>query len=169
MENLELVTKRLRLVPVQHQDLNILHHTWTKPEVRKYLWDDIMIPIEQTDDIISTSINHFEKDEFGLWLIRKKDTNEAIGFVGLWFFFDEKHPQLLYGLDPNFQGFGFATEAAQRIMDWALEHLKFDELIASCDVPNIASIRVINRLGMSFHKQEVVDGKPTVFYVKQHA
>ena len=55
-------TKRLVLAPLTLDDTNNLHELWTHPEVRRYLWDDTIIPLEQTATIIHTSINHF-RDE----------------------------------------------------------------------------------------------------------
>jgi hypothetical protein len=46
-----LYTERLTLEPFAIKDLALLHTTFTDPSVRKYLWDDEVISLEQTADI----------------------------------------------------------------------------------------------------------------------
>ena len=43
---------------------------------------------------------------------RYNDTDITIGMVGLWEFFDEPQPQLLYALLPEHTGKGIADEAS---------------------------------------------------------
>ncbi|WP_394336181.1 hypothetical protein [Adhaeribacter arboris] len=40
-----------------------------------------------------------------------------MGFAGLWFFFEEDQPHLLYGLLPEYTKSGLATEAARAVRD----------------------------------------------------
>jgi ribosomal-protein-alanine N-acetyltransferase len=84
--------------------------------------------------------------------------------IGLWHFFDERQPQLLYALLPDFTGRGYAAEGARRIVEYAFAELGLDYLDASCDVPNAASQRTAERLGMKKYKEEVKNGLPTLFY-----
>jgi len=107
---------------------------------------------------------YFTDQQFGLWLITLKKTKEIIGFTGLWYFFDESQPQLLCGLHPDYWGKGYAVEASRKIMEYAFETLGFTYLVACCDKPNTASMQVAKKLGMEMVKEEVMDGKVTVFY-----
>ncbi|QHT68787.1 GNAT family N-acetyltransferase [Rhodocytophaga rosea] len=71
---------------------------------------------------------------------------------------------MLYALLPPYEKKGYATEASKCIIGYAFEKLGYTYLIASCDVPNRASVQVMKRLGMQLLKEEVQDGKPLVFY-----
>ncbi|MGI9545101.1 MAG: GNAT family N-acetyltransferase [Cyclobacteriaceae bacterium] len=164
MARFQLSTKRAILSPVAPEDAVTLHQLWTKQKVRRYLWDDQIIPEEQTREIISISEKQFQTEQSGLWLMRKPKDKALIGFCGLWYFFDEPQPQLLFGLDPACFGYGFATEGASCIIDYAFNNLKFSYLIASCDAPHIASIKVMERLGMTKESESVKDGLYTFFY-----
>ena len=55
MHSLSLSTARLHLRPIQPPDEALLHALWTNPGVRKYLWDDAVIPIEKVKEIRSQS------------------------------------------------------------------------------------------------------------------
>ena len=52
-----------------------------------------------------------------------------------------------YFLEPEFWGFGYATEAAKLIIDLAFD-LDASQVIATCDAANTASEKVMKRCGM---------------------
>jgi [ribosomal protein S5]-alanine N-acetyltransferase len=159
-----LQTGRLTLAPFESQDQELLHHTFTDPFVRKYLWDDEIIAPEQTQDILQANDGHFKKEGWGLWQIRTKADDTYAGFAGLWLFFDEAQPQLLYGLLPDQIKKGYATEAAQAVIRYAFEQLSFSYLVAACDTPHTDSRKVCERLNMELLEEKEMDGKPTAFY-----
>lgn len=159
-----LETDRLSLVPFNWNDLPILHQTFTNSFVREYLWDNEIIAPEQTKEIMLTNERHFEKDHWGLWKIMLKKDNIYIGFAGLWFFFEEAQPQLLYGLLPDYIKWGYATEASKAVMDYAFNALGFQYLVAACDTPHTDSKKVCERLGMKRIEEKEINGKTTTFY-----
>ncbi len=157
-------TRRLRLEPFSIQDLEILHQTFTDPFVRKYLWDNEIIPLNQTREVLEVNETCFPTGRWGLWKVIARNDKSYVGFVGLWRFFDEHQPQLLFGLMPDKPGMGYATEAAQSIINYSFNVLNFDFLIASFDTPHKASRKVCERLGMHHTKDEIMNAKPTSFY-----
>lgn len=162
---LELKTERLTLKPVTAEnDLEILERIFTDAFVRKYLFDDLILEPSRVAEFINLSRESFSEKKYGLWLIALGETSEIIGFTGLWHFFDEAQPQLLYALLPEFTGRGFASEAARKIIEYAFNELSFDYLDASCDLPNRASQKTAENLGMKIYKQEETSGLPTVFF-----
>ncbi|MEQ9438909.1 MAG: GNAT family N-acetyltransferase [Cyclobacteriaceae bacterium] len=159
-----LLTHRLRLTPFTLADQELMHQTFTDPFVRKFLWDDEVISEEQTREILEQNDHHFQNDHWGLWKISYKEEADYLGFAGLWSFFAEPQPQLLYGLLPSATRQGYATEASRMIITYAFEELGFSYLIASCDAPHTASRRVAERLGMHFVEERTEQGKPTAFF-----
>jgi ribosomal-protein-alanine N-acetyltransferase len=164
INKLQLKSERLLLSPVTLADLLDLHTLFTDQQVRKFLFDDQEIPLAQTDEILHRVLDTFREKGYGLWFCRKKLTDERGGIVGLFDFFSEDQPQLLYALPPPWQGQGFATEASQRIIQYAFEELGYAYLTASCDVPNVKSIAVMERLGMHPFEEKPIEGKSLVFY-----
>jgi [ribosomal protein S5]-alanine N-acetyltransferase len=51
-------------------------------------------------------------------------------------------------LHPNYQGYGYATEAASVLLHHAFESLDAHRLIATCQPENPASYRVMEKIGM---------------------
>lgn len=161
-----LETERLELIPFEKDDLDLLYKTFIDPFVKEYLWDNNIITVEQTKVILSTNEFHFDKDNWGLWKIIVKSDGVYSGFVGLWRFFDEHQPQLIYGLLPDYTKKGYATEAASTIIDYAFTQLHFNYIIASCDSPHADSKKVAERLGMVLFAEKEINSKPTTFYKK---
>nr|WP_255518006.1 GNAT family N-acetyltransferase [Fulvivirga sp. M361] len=106
----------------------------------------------------------FNQDNWELWKIINSSNRNYMGYVGLWCFFDEDQPQLLYALLPEHTGNGYATEASQEVVQYAFKYLNFDYLIATMAKPNTGSVNVCKRLGMDFEEEKEVEGKPTLFF-----
>ncbi|MEL7034876.1 MAG: GNAT family N-acetyltransferase [Cyanobacteria bacterium J06592_8] len=160
----EFQTEKLRFCPVNVDDIEPLHHLFIHPQVRRYLWDDEIISKEQTLDIIHQSLELFSTQNFGLWGIFPQTTETLAGFAGFWFFHDPPELQLIYGIHPNFWGQGWGTQVAKVMIYYAFNHLNFSQVIASADIPNIASIRVLEKAGMKFQKTILIAGQETVYY-----
>jgi ribosomal-protein-alanine N-acetyltransferase len=88
-----------------------------------------------------------------------------MGFCGFRPFFEPPELQLLYGFLPAYWSQGFATEAARAMIEFGFQELGFDRIVASVDAPNIPSLRVLERAGMSFDRRETINGLDTSFYI----
>ena len=161
---MNLITDRLLLLPFTIQDDRLFFKINTHPYVRQYLWDDEVIARQTADQLLEKNESHFKQDQWGLWKIQLKGNSEIIGYAGLWHFFDESQPQLLYVLLPQYSGKGYATEASRAVVDYCFDSLGFQYLVASMDAPHDQSRRVCERLGMQLIEERVIDDKPTIFF-----
>ena len=63
-----------------------------------------------------------------------------------------------YSVLLGFEGFGYATEAARRLIEWAFEHPEI-EAVAAETLPDLAgSIRVMEKCGMRFVGEGTPEG-----------
>ena len=53
-----------------------------------------------------------------------------------------------WAINPEFQGKGYATEAAHSLIQFGFDQLRLRVIYATCDTRNIASTKVMERLGM---------------------
>lgn len=163
-ESHDLATPRLRLAPFQPSEAGALHEIWMDPEVRRYLWDDQILPPEQTAEIVERSGELFRERGFGLWSIRLRLNDDLIGFGGFWHFREPPELELILGVAPWLQGTGIATEAGTELIRHAFEELGFDEVRGSADAANTASLRLMEKLGMRQERRATVQGLDTLFY-----
>ena len=160
----EVFTQRIQLSPIKETEVDELHQLWIQPEVRKYLWDNLIILKAQTKEIINQSLSAFASKKYGLWAARLINQTDIIGFSGYWPFFDPPQIQLLYGLSPRYWGQGLAIEMSIAMLDYGFKVYGFEKIYASTDLDNKSSLAVLERIGMNYLKQENIDNKETVFY-----
>ena len=160
-----LETARLILTPLSATDTEVLHALWTTPEVSEYLWDGERIPYARTAEIVSRSRELFAAHGWGLWGARLPNENPLLGFAGYWHFHDPPELELLYGVAAGYWRQGYATELAQALIDYGFTDLGLDEIRASTDAGNTASVRVLEKLGFTYKRRTVVAGLDTLFYL----
>ena len=159
-----ITTARLSLNRLTLDDLEAVHRLWTDAAVRRFLFDDQVITIEQTESEINDSAERFASNGCGLWGARLREDPMLIGFCGYRPFHDPPQLQLLYGFFPNSWSKGLATEAARAMIRFGFENLGLDWVDASADAPNVASFRVMEKAGMTYDRREEVNGLDTISY-----
>ena len=105
---------------------------------------------------------------YGDQAVTLKSTGEIIGAAGLVPLLDHYEqipglsdtPQnrfttpelgLFWAVDPDFQRQGFATEAAQALIDFAFRELHLKRVLATTETANTSSQAVMRKLGMALH------------------
>jgi [ribosomal protein S5]-alanine N-acetyltransferase len=144
-------------------DVAAAHALWTDPDVRRYLWDGVVITIDQAREVIATSEADFRARRYGLWGSYERASDRLVGFSGCrrW---PTGEPELMYGLSPAWWKRGLAVEMGAAVLGHVFETLGHPVVVAATDPPNVASVRVMERLGMTFDARRVVHGLDTVVY-----
>ena len=88
-----------------------------------------------------------------------------VGFCGLFLTGDPPEVELLYGIAPPVWGQGLTTEAARAVLRYGFEELRLVRIVASADVPNVASLRVLEKLGMIFSRRMRTEYGEVVYFV----
>jgi RimJ/RimL family protein N-acetyltransferase len=158
-----LYSDRLHLRPCQNEDLDSLHELWTEVDIRRFLFDDRIISREEAQSFIDLSIKSFKNGGYGLWLFFEGQSDLIAGFAGL-LDFSQEAPSLIFGTNPLLWGRDYAAEAASVVLRYAFDTLKRDRVLADVDEPNAASIRVLEKLGMSPTRRAIVNERPLLYY-----
>jgi RimJ/RimL family protein N-acetyltransferase len=161
----EIETERLRLRPLKASDRDDLHHLFVDPDVRRYLWDDQVLPKEQTWAVVSESLRRFAADGTGLLAVSLRSRTTLSGFGGYWPFPDPLRLEILFGLAPVHWSRGLATELARALLRYGFEELKLERVEGSADAPNAASLRVMEKAGMRVKERLAKGGRETVHYI----
>ena len=147
-----LLSKRLKLVPVNNSDEAYLYDLLRNPNVKKYLLDNDDVELKTIRKFIAESNALFQKSNFGLWIVQNLKTSNAIGLCGLFYF---ELLELLYVIHPEYQNNGFATEASLRVISYINSLETQYDVYASIDIPNRLSHRVAQNIGMIEVKEEI--------------
>ena len=86
-----------------------------------------------------------------MWFLENVPTRYA-GCVELRPYPSPRSAELIYLLDPRYWGQGLARRMAWTAITHAFLSSQIDSVIAGTDLPNTASLAVMRRLGMRFHK-----------------
>lgn len=89
---------------------------------------------------------------YGLWKLSISETGQDIGICGCFKREMFDHPDIGYALLPEFEGKGYATEAAIGSRDFLFANYPIENLIGISEPDNNASIKILSRLGMQFRK-----------------
>ena len=136
-----IVTERLVLRRARPDDLEAMHEVLSNPVAMRY-WSSLPHEsVEQTRDWLASMI----EDEPGVRedFIIEHD-GRAIGKAGCY-----RLPEIGYILHPDYWGQGFATEALTAVIAHIFAHHPVDALRADIDPRNLASIRLLERLGFT--------------------
>jgi len=160
----DLRTSRLELRPLAPVDAEPLHALWTASGVRRYLWDDEVIPLDRTRAVVAESMRLFETAGYGLWGVRLHSAADLVGFGGYWSFHEPPRLELLFGVAESHWGKGVATELASALVTFGLTRCGFRAILASCDAPNVQSVRVLTKLGFRLERRASPKGLDTLFF-----
>jgi ribosomal-protein-alanine N-acetyltransferase len=146
-------TERLILRPFNILDVKVMCGVLCDPEVM--LFSDGVKPPTGVRGWIENCVDNYPKSDLGIWAVVVKNTNDLIGYCGLIQFPDiDGQPEIEIGfrLLRVCWGQGYATEAAVSVRDYAFDMLLASRLVSLVDPRNIASIRVVEKLGMRYEK-----------------
>ena len=135
------------------------------PAVLKYIHEPVLQTTEDALSILRTHILPQYKINLGRWAIHTKADNTFIGWCGLKHLAETNEIDLGYRLLPECWGQGFATEAAKHTLDYGLHALNLQIITARAKIENTASIKVLEKTGMQFLKNETVDDCSVKTYV----
>jgi ribosomal-protein-alanine N-acetyltransferase len=158
-----LETERLLLRMFTLDDLDDLAKILGNANVMKFLGIDCK-PISRkvTKTALKSIIAHWEVNGFGRLAIVHKETDTLIGWSGLRCF--DGFAELVYLIDEKYWGQGLATEIASACVNCGFTNHGFERIIAFARPENIASRRVMEKIGMSFVQEVTVFGVFVVQY-----
>ncbi|EJL87264.1 GNAT family N-acetyltransferase [Pantoea sp. GM01] len=166
---MELETTRLRLEPFQLAHFDGLHAMENDPEIMRYISNGVVKTPEETLATIERVQARWQQYGFSWWAMREKASGEVVGAACLQHLANQDGAPLEIGwrLNANHHGKGYATEAAQAIVKFAVEDIGVNYLVAVADPENSASHKVMQRLGMTYKGIERHYDVPCVVYELQ--
>ncbi len=146
---MEILTERLKLREIAQDDFQAVHEYASDPETVRYMpfGPNTM---EETREFIERNLKRQQEDprtEYGLGIILKRE-DRLIGACGMHGVTDIQ-ASIGYILNRGYWGNGYATEAARALVEYLFDERGVHRVYASCDPENHASVRVLEKVGMS--------------------
>lgn len=144
-------TARLRLRPFTRGDVDAVFAYRQREDVARYLFDEPMSR-ESCAEAVQARVGQigFERDGDKIFLaVERIDNLAMMGEVSLILrSLEARQAELGYIFNPDFHGFGYATEAGGALLALGFEAAGMHRIYARCDARNVASAKVMERLGM---------------------
>jgi len=144
-----LRTERLLLRPWEDGDFDAFFEMQRDVEVARWLYND------PRDEAESRRVFDYRKISYEMganfaWIgCAVVAEGEVVGDLTLNVRSEEhRGGELGYIVHPRHQGKGYATEAARALLGWAFDEVGFHRIYGRGEPRNVASIRVLEKLGM---------------------
>lgn len=163
-----LETDRLLLRHLHPDDLNDLFALYSDPEMRRYFPEGTLTYEETQEELEWFVKGHPRHPELGLWATIHKPTQQFIGRCGLlpWAIDDRQEVEVAFLIAKSHWNQGLGTEAAHAILHYGFTQLNLPRLICLIEHGNQPSIRVAEKLGMTFEKEGQDDKGPFLLYAR---
>ena len=148
-----LETERLTLRRLYIEDAGFILKLLNSPGWLEFIGDRNVKTIAAAEAyILSGPVKSYEENGFGLSLVSLKDGGNPIGACGLLKRDYLDHPDIGFAFLTEYMGQGYGYESAKAIMEYAKKELNLKNILAFTVPNNIASIKLLEKLGFRFDK-----------------
>ncbi len=161
-----LETSRLVLREFRERDWQDVHEYASDPEVVRYMdWGPNNESI--TRNFVRSAISQRDEEprkDFEFAVILTDHDHRLVGGCGIHVSHPERREGWIgYCFNKRFWGRGLGTEAAGALLRFGFGELGLHRVVATCDPRNVASIRVLEKIGMQqeghFREHKLVRGE----------
>lgn len=151
----------------------------TNAQVTRFTGDAGMVEsLEDAENVITQIwLKEYKQYGYGRWAVVDKSNDKVIGFCGLKYLPEIGMPDVGYRFLPEYWGKGLATETAIACVEYCRSSLGITKFFADVMADNIASVKVIKKLGLKFtgfveeggeHFMRFTQNSPTMLNINQY-
>ena len=143
----QIQTERLLLRKPRREDASAIFEGWAQDrEVTRYLTWHPHQHLAQTLAFVQSCLLAWEQGTRFPYMMTIKESDEVIGMIDPRI--EASKVGIGYGAARSHWGKGYITEATRAIIEWAFQQPAIYRVYATTDVENVASRRVLERVGM---------------------
>jgi [ribosomal protein S5]-alanine N-acetyltransferase len=163
-------TPRLILREFTLNDSALVYELNQDPEVTKYTGDPIRDEEHAREVLENILLPQYALYNHGRWAVHVKPGMEFLGWCGLKTRPDRKETDLGYRFIQSSWGNGYATEAAYASLKYGFEKLNLPKIVGRAMHENIASWRVLEKIGLEYWRDEFIDSHvcKTYYTTREH-
>jgi RimJ/RimL family protein N-acetyltransferase len=153
-------TERLILRELSTDDAEFILRLVNEPSFIQFIGDKGVRSLDDARQyILSGPIASYKQNGFGLYLVKLKSTDLPIGMCGLLKRETLAHVDIGFAFVPESWHQGYALESAQAIFNYGKDVLKLPRIVAITNKDNVASGRLLEKLGLRFDRVIDLNGK----------
>lgn len=159
-------TDRLLLRPYVIEDAEDVWEYQRDPAVTEYTNDGGVKTLTEIETILRDVIieGDYVQYGYGRMAVVHRECEKIIGFCGLKYLPELGEVDVGYRYSPDYWGQGLATEAGLAVMQFGWQELQLPRIIGMALPENKASVRVLEKLGLTFVRNDFDEGEQIVVY-----
>jgi RimJ/RimL family protein N-acetyltransferase len=146
-------TERLEMIPFQESDTDFVIELLNSESWLKYIGDR---NVRTTEDALSYLLKGpmlvYPEQGFGMYKVLLNDSLVPVGMCGLLKRKELPFPDIGFAFLPDYEGKGYAYEAASATLSMASTQLEISTVLAITVHYNIRSRNLLEKLGLHFQK-----------------
>ena len=136
----------------------------SSPEVMRYVAYGRPLSVAEIQSYVDRKSRGWETDGFGIYLFFCKETRAFVGRGGLQRWDDSGRVELGFALMTPFWGGGYGFEIGRKLAEIAIQNLSLDAVYGTVRSKNLASRRVLEKIGMCEAGVEEYMNEPALVY-----
>ena len=156
------ITERLLLRNWSEKDIDPYACIVSDPEVMKYIGDGKPRTREYAEKYVREMMAHQDGRGWMRFAVEHRETGELMGFCG--FEVDGNAQDFGWRYARKFWGAGYGGEAALAALELGRERFGLTGIESKSFSENVGSVKIFDKLGMSFLRESFVDGRHVVHY-----
>lgn len=142
-----LQTPRLILRELTIEDAENFYELNLNPKVVQFTGDVPFQSVSEAEEFLR-NYNPYQEYGYGRWAVIEKESGEFIGWCGLKL--EEKETDIGFRFFEQYWNIGFATESAKACLEYGFNELDLEEIVGRAMKENLASIRVLEKIGLRY-------------------
>lgn len=146
MNTNKITTARLYLRPFTINDLDAFFSLCSNPEMMHYIGEpDSRV---QAQARLENWLTYRSEQGLGAWAVFEKSSDRFAGYGFLRALEQPSEAEIGYGMAKAYWGRGLTTELATALLQWGFQMKFLEQIVGFVHPENIASCRVMEKLGM---------------------
>ena len=148
----KLETERLLIRPFTQDDKELIFNIMKDKEMFEYTPDEPWQSIENAEGFINLVLWLYDSEHETFkhfFAVTEKESGKLIGVCGVGGIdYDRSENEVFYHIRKDYWGKGYATEAAEAMLEYSFEQLGLSKIIGAVHPDNNASNRVMDKIGL---------------------
>lgn len=141
-----------------HDDAPFILQLLNEPGWLRFIGDRNIHDLAAARDYIDLRFReHYDKFGFGISIALQKENLNPIGLIGFVKRDTLDAPDIGYAVSQAHQGKGYAYEVSAALIDHGWHHYGFEKIYGYCLPENVASVRMLEKLGLTYLRDHDVD------------
>ncbi|MCC6372854.1 MAG: GNAT family N-acetyltransferase [Bacteroidia bacterium] len=161
-------TPRTLIRELLEVDAEAMFEMDSDPQVHRYLGNEPVQNIGKIKEVIAFVRKQYADNGIGRWAVVDKQSDKFIGWTGFKLITEITNGQVNYydfgyRFNRNYWAHGLSTETGKAVLEYGCQLLRTELIYATTDPENLASRRVLEKLGFVYKGDFEVEAQATKY------